>query len=414
MQHRTIRLLVAFGMTALLAIGGTVLPGAAAATASPVVLTQTIVGGGSGFGGPQALDFARWEGKYVSTSQLGVGHYQIGWVRVGSTFSYTGTEFIRSDGMKLTGDYSPGNPADCGAAQPNVDCLHVDLAGNADIANAHLLISITSFFPAGPGPVASGFLMRGTLTLRRRLGGYMMLDTRGTTYAFGGLDHLGDAHVAGATDLELTPSHNGFWIVNTAGQVFVFGDATAFGNANPSRLTPGETVSNMSGTPTGKGYWLFTSKGRVLPFGDARFLGDLHTTHLNGRIVGSIATPTGHGYYMVGADGGVFAFGDATFHGSTGKMRLNRPVVGLVLTADNTGYWLVASDGGVFSFNAPFHGSMGGIVLNQPIVTMVPYDNSYLMVASDGGAFNFSKGLFFGSEGDVHLPTPIVAGAATG
>jgi hypothetical protein len=45
---------------------------------------------------------------------------------------------------------------------------------------------------------------------------------------------------------------------------------------------------------------------------------------------------------------------------------------------------------------------------------MVLYDNSYLMVARDGGVFNFSKGLFFGSKGDVHLPAPIIGAAATG
>jgi hypothetical protein len=39
---------------------------------------------------------------------------------------------------------------------------------------------------------------------------------------------------------------------------------------------------------------------------------------------------------------------------------------------------------------------------------------AYLMVASDGGIFNFSNGIYFGSEGNTHVPEPIVNGAATG
>jgi hypothetical protein len=335
--------------------------------AVPVLSTQTIVGSGAGFGSFEPLEFPRWWGTYTSTSQLAGGHYEIGFI--GDT--YTGTSFTRSDGMKLTGAWDNAEDGSCGPLPPDVRCLAVDLSESADVATAHLLLAVAGSEDTTGVANPSGFLMRGTLTLRRRLGGYTLLDASGTTYAFGGLDHLGDAHTSVATDVELTPSHRGQWIVNAAGQAFGFGDAPPLGDANTSAFAPGETVTNMSATPTGKGYWLFTSRGRALPFGDARFLGDLHAVNLNGRIVGSVATPTGKGYYMVGTDGGVFAFGDAAFHGSTGNLRLNRPVVGLVPTPDNQGYWLVAADGRVFSFNAVFHGSMGDVALNRPIVAMV-------------------------------------------
>jgi hypothetical protein len=415
MKHMTIRLLVASGIALSLAIGVPATPGSAAV---PVPATQTIFGAGSGTTAT-AVQFLSARGRYASTGQLGVGRYQIGF----ANNTQTGVEFTRSDGMTLSGEYNDIHlGSGCGGSgnDLSIGCIAVNLAGTADIASASLMISLTNVNNTSESPVPGSLLMSGTLTLRTRLGGYAMVDANGKTYSFGGVDHLGDAHTTAATDLELTPSHSGYWIVNAVGQIFAFGDArwwgnaAPFGNATTSAFAPGEAVTSLSATPTGRGYWLFTSKGRTIPFGDARFHGDLRATNLNGRIIGSIATPTGNGYYMVGTDGGIFAFGDARFRGSMGGEHLNQPVVGLVPTSDNTGYWLVASDGGVFSFNAPFLGSMGGTHLNQPIVTMVLYDNSYLMVARDGGVFNFSKGLFFGSKGDVHLPAPIIGAAATG
>ncbi len=387
---------------------------ASGASAIPsIVGTQTVSGGGSGvvIVGVTVPNFPYYEGSYTSTSQLGTGRYVLQELSTGVTFT-------RSDGMRLTGSF--GNPIfnDCGALDANTMCEHLDLVGTADIAAAHLALAISE--DSGTTEIIdhraaspAGFLMRGTMTLRRWLG-YAMVDSNGAVSTFGGIEHFGDAHTSSATDTKLTPSHNGYWVVNAAGQVFAFGDAPVLGNANPSSLAVGETVTSMSVTPTGKGYWLFSSKGRAVPFGDAHFYGDLHTTPLTGPVVGSVATPTGHGYYMVGSDGGVFAFGDARFQGSMGATRLNQPVVGLTPTPDNRGYWLVAADGGVFSFNAHFYGSMGAIHLNQPVVTMVPSGPAYLMIARDGGVFTFANAPFFGSLGGTTLAAPIVNGTATG
>jgi len=376
-----------------------------AAGATPVATpTQAFTGGGSGsipfLPGQTALS-----GTYTSNGQLGDGQFG---VEIGSSFPGNPARFTRSDGMTMTGTAKLSN--ECGAVSVSVECLSADVAGTADITHAHVVMSVQA--PAFD-QFFTWFLMHGTLTVQHPLG-YAMVDRDGTTYAFGGIDHLGDAPTTHTVALELTPSGRGYWIVNTAGEVYAFGDAPYLGGADMSAFGFGQRVTSISATPTGKGYWLFTADGRALRFGDARLFGDLHLTKLNGGIVGSIATPTGNGYYMVASDGGVFAFGDAKFHGSMGNVRLNQPVVGLVPTPDNTGYWLVAADGGVFSFNAPFHGSMGSVALNRPIVTMVPYHGAYVMVARDGGIFNFSNGPFFGSAGNAHLPAPIVGGAATG
>ena len=120
-------------------------------------------------------------------------------------------------------------------------------------------------------------------------------------------------------------------------------------------------VVGMASTPAGDGYWLVDSSGNVTTHGAAVNYGSMGGTVLNAPVTHIVATPDGRGYWLVAADGGTFAFGDARFYGSMGGKRLNAPVVDIAPTPDGRGYWLVASDGGVFAFgDAVFSGSMGG------------------------------------------------------
>lgn len=258
--------------------------------------------------------------------------------------------------------------------------------------------------------------------------GYWMLGSDGAVYAFGSARVLGDPRTAifqrfgagwkviegtGAVKLEPTPSGNGYWIVDSQGTVYPYGDAKAIGSLGPGALAPGELVSSISATPNGDGYWVFTNRGRVVPFGAAVSYGDMSKVALTGPVLGSIPTPSGKGYWMVASDGGIFAFGDAGFFGSTGAMKLNAPVQSLVPTSTGNGYWLVASDGGIFAFgDAEFRGSMGATKMNQPVVDMVRYGNGYLMVGADGGIFNFSDRAFVGSLGGTTISAPITSVAA--
>lgn len=69
-------------------------------------------------------------------------------------------------------------------------------------------------------------------------------------------------------------------------------------------------------TSTGKGYWVVDSIGAVFAYGDAKYHGGANDKALNAPIVGIASTPTDGGYWLLGLDGGVFAFGDATFYGA--------------------------------------------------------------------------------------------------
>lgn len=361
------------------------------------------------------------KGTYRSAGQLGSGHYLFSSVFDASAcqgihdyehqmpLSGTAT-IIRSDGAHMDGTIR-GHES-CLNDAPTL--LQYDVAvanGTRDLVSARLSFGGSADIPEA-ATEGEAFAFDGTISVRQRVG-YWMMTNAGDVYSFGGAGWYGNADSFGATfsavHLEPTPDGGGYWIVDSFGRVLAFGDARWLGNANPAALDAGERVTTISATPAGRGYWLFTNRGRVLTFGDAVNYGDLRSLAMNGPVIASVATPSGHGYYMVAGDGGVFAFGDARFRGSMGAVHLNQPVVGVAPTADGDGYWLVASDGGVFAFNAPFLGSMGKVGLNQPMAGLLRFGTGYLMVANDGGIFDFSDEPFFGSLGADPPPSPVIS-----
>lgn len=70
-------------------------------------------------------------------------------------------------------------------------------------------------------------------------------------------------------------------------------------------------------TPDANGYWMADSGGDVFSFGNAEFFGSMGGKTINAPIVNITSTPTGKGYSLTAADGGVFAFGDAKEFAST-------------------------------------------------------------------------------------------------
>jgi hypothetical protein len=105
------------------------------------------------------------------------------------------------------------------------------------------------------------------------------------------------------------------------------GDINRIAGSGPS---PGPTPpSEESGameichTPSGNGYWIVDSTGAVFAYGDAVYYGGANVTpgKLSAPIVSMTPTPKGDGYWLLGKDGGVFAFGKAAFKGApTGKV----------------------------------------------------------------------------------------------
>jgi hypothetical protein len=202
---------------------------------------------------------------------------------------------------------------------------------------------------------------------------------------------------------------DGYFVVDSAGQVAAFGSAASHGDLSGHPLAA--PIIAIEATPDGKGYWMLGADGGVFTFGDAHFYGSTGGVKLAAPVVGMAVTPDNKGYWIVARDGGVFSFGDARFYGSTGGVKLTAPVDGIAVAPGGHGYWLVAGDGGVFTFTSDgFYGSLGGVHLDRPIVGMssTPDGRGYTLVGSDGGVFTFGDAPFLGSLGAHPPATPIV------
>jgi hypothetical protein len=214
--------------------------------------------------------------------------------------------------------------------------------------------------------------------------GYWVLNAyTGSVTPFGDAVSFGDrtaSNTGGAdlwpTSVAITPTWDGrgYWLLNVGlsglGTVQAFGDATAYGDQSTIGLTgaPDGRPVGMVATGDGKGYWIVDSDGGVFAFGDAVFCGSMGGRPLNAPVVGMARASGGAGYWLVAADGGVFAFGAAAFGGSMAGTHLKSPVVGMAAEPFGAGYWLAGGDGGVFALGgAPFLGSAAGERLHQPI-----------------------------------------------
>jgi hypothetical protein len=232
---------------------------------------------------------------------------------------------------------------------------------------------------------------------------------------------LGGAPAHPVTGFTPTPDGHGYWMVASDGGVFTFGDAHFYGSLPGQNLTPtaariaqsetlfayvGSSGLFIQATPDGLGYWIADSSGDVFTFGDAKFFGtlseevgsanarsassgtlsshDIATGHpTTVPITAFVATADGGGYMMAGTNGEVYTFGDAHEYGSLSSAGISVPPVtitgytrpstvdvnipsstvgDLIRTPDGGGYWMASLNGGVYSFgDAQFYGSVPGV-----------------------------------------------------
>jgi hypothetical protein len=259
--------------------------------------------------------------------------------------------------------------------------------------------------------------------------GYVMVGQDGGAYAFGNAGFYGSTYSLNGESAQawftnpivagtVSPSKNGYWMVNVAGVTCAFGSAeaaerggtTVMGTNNcfdpPQSIVYTGNVVGIA-APDDDGYWQVTSTGAVYSLGDAPFYGSLSTPPSGSSIVGMAVTGDEKGYWLVAANGAVYAFGDAQYIGGMNGTSLNKPIVGIAAddaastSGDswNDGYWLVGSDGGIYSFNAPYLGSTGG---NPPVQSITAITSSstgagYLIVGGDGGVFSSGNFAYQGS-----------------
>jgi len=116
--------------------------------------------------------------------------------------------------------------------------------------------------------------------------------------------------------MAMTHTGNGYWLLDSAGEVFSFGDAAQHYHGNAPDTATGSFVG-MAGTLDLGGYWLFDSTGQIYALGNATYHGGGGTGYA-GRFVSIAPTTTGGGYWLLDSAGQVYTGGDATYYGNTG------------------------------------------------------------------------------------------------
>ncbi len=196
------------------------------------------------------------------------------------------------------------------------------------------------------------------------LGYWIVTSGTGTTagsavYAFGDAkQYSADQSGKPAGVVTLLPTHDGkgYWLVTSAGAVFRYGDAKAYGSKSLSGVV-GAAV-----TPDGKGYWMVTSAGKVYAFGDAKTYSAISGQGaVSGTISAMSPTLNGKGYYLVNTAGHVYCFGDAKSYGSVKSP--TPPITGIAVDAYGNGLWAAGANGSVYALgSAP---NFGGVSKSQ-------------------------------------------------
>ena len=142
----------------------------------------------------------------------------------------------------------------------------------------------------------------------------------------------------------LNGSINAVWVGRFLGEAAL----TATSNANLVLFLILGTVFGigMAATPGGGGYWIAESNGGIWPYGNAVGYGRAFPAF----PISAIVTPPGPnaGYFLIGKDGGVFPFGSASgYLGSVAGRIPGNDVVGAALTLVGHGMWFARGMGQV-------------------------------------------------------------------
>lgn len=214
-------------------------------------------------------------------------------------------------------------------------------------------------------------------------------------------------------------NESGYWIVADDGQVFAFGDArvqpvldtvsTGSYKFEPHLAFP---IVAMCQTPSGQGYWLMQTNGSIYAYGDALFLGDgrFHAfTSNRADFIDMAVNPAGDGYWLLRRDGEVVACGNATVHGdmpaiaNEGNPQSAYYATGIESHPTLDGYWIINGNGEVRAFGsltsyggvAPYRSNM---FLHEwcPSIKRTSTGNGYWILGGGGHVWAFGDAEWYG------------------
>ena len=129
--------------------------------------------------------------------------------------------------------------------------------------------------PASTGGLASA--VSGMAATEDGLG-YWVVNRAGTVFNFGDAAALpAIAHTGRIAGIVAAPS-GGYWLYSAGGNVYPSQGARGYGAPGASGLQ-GAKVTGLAATPDGKGYWVVDSAGDVFPYGDAARLPSIGHRH---------------------------------------------------------------------------------------------------------------------------------------
>jgi hypothetical protein len=208
-------------------------------------------------------------------------------------------------------------------------------------------------------------------------------------------------HGSSITGMASTADGKGYWLVDRAGAVFAFGDATRASTTHPVHGVKGIVAA------AGGGYWLYTAQGNVYNSAGTPWYGSPAGGGFRGSsITGMAATADGRGYWLVDAAGKVFAFGDAA---KLPAVRHSYPISGIV-AARHGGYWLYTARGTVYR-------SRGTALYGSPYARRFRGSSIKGMAASHDGRGYWlvdSSGAVFAFGDAPKLPAPAPAHPVAG
>jgi hypothetical protein len=176
--------------------------------------------------------------------------------------------------------------------------------------------------------------------------GYWLADAAGNVYPYGNAPTRTNPIPYHPVIGIVRAPHDHYWLYSDYGDVY-HGKGTSFYGSPPHSHIVDKKITGMAATPDGKGYWLVDSRGRVYPYGDAT---TARPSGVHGKVLGIVAA-AGGGYWLYTAGGNVYHAGGAPWYGSA----LHRgsgaaKITGMSATPDKQGYWLVDSSGHVYSY----------------------------------------------------------------
>ncbi len=222
---------------------------------------------------------------------------------------------------------------------------------------------------------------------------------------FDALTDTGDTATVADSSIVMTQREVSLFVLNGSGEIYRVGENEPIVNLALS----GNSAQKMSISPSGNGYLILDRFGRITSFGDAEvnFTGEFYGIDIARDVE---QTPSGNGVYVLHSLGSIQGFGDAPLFGFPFFETIWRPfqfAVDLELTSSGNGYYILDHDGAVYPYGDAV--SFGHVELELEIardIELMPDGKGYLIL----DAFGFVHGLGSGSlvaESLQRYSTPI-------